>query len=370
MKIAIVLPNKIQFSAKSLSPLGLCIKDLLNFSKYKKETTVYGTTTEKKDSYIGINYKKLNLKKSFLKSNTDAHNKALLEKFKEDKPSIIEIHNRPITARYLKKHLPNTKVCLHLHNSPLDMRYNKLRRLYSVRLRKKLINKSDNIYCVSKFIKETMEKGLGYEYDKIKILYNALDINEFNQEKYQKQKKENIFLFAGRMVPEKGILEFANAFLAIHKKLPKWKAVFIAPASLDDKFKTNFINTINKLPKDQIKYIDFLPHDKVMEYYAKSKIAVLPSYWNEPFGRTILEAALLKCAIITGKNGGIPEIIKTAGIYVKNYDIQDLAKKMLETAKNEKTIKEKSKLAYENAQDFDIKKMSLQLDKFRDELCS
>jgi glycosyltransferase involved in cell wall biosynthesis len=42
----------------------------------------------------------------------------------------------------------------------------------------------------------------------------------------------------------------------------------------------------------------------------RHSLVVLPSRWDEPFGKTILEARLARAIIITTRTGGIPEILE------------------------------------------------------------
>ena len=51
-------------------------------------------------------------------------------------------------------------------------------------------------------------------------------------------------------------------------------------------------------------------------YYKKASIAVVCSRWEEPFGRSSLEAAANGCAVIISNKGGLPETI-TNGIIIK-----------------------------------------------------
>jgi glycosyltransferase involved in cell wall biosynthesis len=44
-----------------------------------------------------------------------------------------------------------------------------------------------------------------------------------------------------------------------------------------------------------------------MEIFEKSKIAVIPSTWDEPLGRTAIEAASRGCVSIISKKGGLIE---------------------------------------------------------------
>ena len=50
-----------------------------------------------------------------------------------------------------------------------------------------------------------------------------------------------------------------------------------------------------------LKVIDWLPHEKILNYYKKSSISVVCSRWQEPFGRTAMESAA-NISKLTGVN--------------------------------------------------------------------
>ena len=60
-----------------------------------------------------------------------------------------------------------------------------------------------------------------------------------------------------------------------------------------------------------------MPHKKVLTFLNKSEIAVIPSRWEEPFGRTALEASSRGCATIISNRGGLPETTDEAIILEK-----------------------------------------------------
>ena len=62
-----------------------------------------------------------------------------------------------------------------------------------------------------------------------------------------------------------------------------------------------------------------------LDIYKKTSIAVVCSRWEEPFGRTSLEASSAGCAVIISNRGGLPETI-TNGIILKNLTAQALYK--------------------------------------------
>ena len=82
-----------------------------------------------------------------------------------------------------------------------------------------------------------------------------------------------------------------------------------------------------------------LNHKTVLNIFNKTSIAVACSRWEEPFGRTSLEAASRGCAVIISNRGGLPETI-TNGIILRNLHSQTLFLAI------ENLIKNKKKLLY------------------------
>ena len=67
----------------------------------------------------------------------------------------------------------------------------------------------------------------------------------------------------------------------------------------------------------------FLKHNSVLDVFKKTSISVVCSRWEEPFGRTSLEAASCGCAVIITRRGGLPETI-TNGIIVDELNVQTI----------------------------------------------
>ena len=73
--------------------------------------------------------------------------------------------------------------------------------------------------------------------------------------------------------------------------------------------------------------LGFIKHDKVLSIYKKTSIAVVCSRWEEPFGRTSLEASSNGCAVIISNRGGLPETVTNA-IILKKLDSTNLFKEV------------------------------------------
>ena len=110
-------------------------------------------------------------------------------------------------------------------------------------------------------------------------------------------KKENIIIFSGKLNSSKGFDLFGKAVIKILDKFPNWKAIAIGNEPRENFF----------FKHKNFKILDWIKHDKILNYYSKSSISVVPSRWLEPFGRTSMESAAYGCATITTKNGGLPE---------------------------------------------------------------
>ena len=100
MKISILLPYKENFSPLYPGAVSLFINSMNKLSNYKKQITVYGSTDLKEK--FSDNYVNIELKKSFLKSQTRDYVNKFVELHKNQNTDIIEIHNRPNYIEFLK----------------------------------------------------------------------------------------------------------------------------------------------------------------------------------------------------------------------------------------------------------------------------
>jgi len=155
-----------------------------------------------------------------------------------------------------------------------------------------LLKNLDKIIFVSEWIKRQFFKDLPVlDSEKCLVIYPGSSlIKKF-------PKKKNNIVFAGKLNQSKGYNIFTNAILEILRKNRSWSCDIVG----DD---PRYYEKINH-PK--IHYHGWLPYKKTMEIFEKSKIAVIPSTWDEPLGRTAIEAASRGCVSIISKRGGLIE---------------------------------------------------------------
>ena len=283
--IAILLPYKEKYNLDKAGAASIWVKDYLSISKLKNQTLIFGNL-DKKDKPLTKNFVNIDLTKTYIRKNIQ-YTKHLYDYHLKNKFNIIEIHNRPESLLYLIKKKISAKLIFMFHNNPQDMRSSK-----SIKDRIFIAENTDQIYFVSRWVKDKFFEGLPFNHrNNCEILYPAIKpLKKF-------PKKDNLIIFSGKLNSSKGFDLYGKAVIKILDKYKSWNAIAIGNEPRE-KFNFNHKN---------FKILDWVKHDDILDYYKKASISVVPSRWLEPFGRTAMESAAYGCATITTRNGGLPE---------------------------------------------------------------
>ncbi|MDA8822650.1 glycosyltransferase [Candidatus Pelagibacter bacterium] len=347
MKIAILLPYKENFSPEYPGAVSLFVNETSQISNYKKRIVVFGNTNFKKK--FNLKYENINLKKNPLASQTKNYVNQFIILQKKFNISIIEVHNRPSYINQLSKRLLSKIFSLYFHNDPLSMDGSK-----TIEQRKNLLKTCYKIIFNSNWSKKRFLEGLDNKFvnsNKLVVFFQSANKTYPSIIK----NKKNWITFVGKLNKAKGYDIFSKAIYEILNEHPKWKAKIIGDE------KREKISLIHK----NADKLGFLNHDKVLKIFNKTSIAVVCSRWEEPFGRTSLEAAASGCAVIITNKGGLPETITNAKIInVLNKDT--LKKNIKYLIKN---IKERKKLQFLSQKNFYLthKYVTKMIDDYRDE---
>ena len=287
LKIATLLPYKENYTFSKAAAASLWVADFFKNSKFKRNNYIFGNTdTEDHLTKNYINIEINNLKSKFTSSTIEYCN-GFIKKIKRFKFQIIEIHNRPLVFNYLKSKIIDSEFILYFHNDPISMKGSK-----TISQRLLLLDKVDKIIFVSKWVQNRFFEGLDQKLlNKTEVVYPSI-----HKEK-KILKKEKHITFVGKLNISKGYDIYGDAITKILDHFPEWKAFSIG----DEKRNRPIIN--------HTKHTDlgYLTHKKVLTFLNKSEIAVVPSRWEEPFGRTSLESSSRACATIISDRGGLPE---------------------------------------------------------------
>ena len=344
MKISILLPYKENFTPNYAGAVSLFLNDTIKLSKYKKNIQVYGNTSFKKK--LLPNYTNLNFSKIVFRSNSKVYVKKFLDIEKIKKSNLIEIHNRPDYINSIYE--INNNIVLYFHNNPLEMKSSK-----TVKERIDIFNKTKKIIFNSNWTLNKFMKGLNKNYNTNKLEV----INQSTSKKIINFKnKKKIILFVGRLNASKGYDLFGKAIISVLNNNPHWKAVVIG-----DEPRENHI-----FEHKNLKILGFQKYNTVTKWFVKSDISVVCSRWDEPFGRTALEASSAGCAVIITDKGGLseasPKAIKIKSLKVKN--IENSIEKLIKNESLKKSLQKKIYKHFYLTNNFISKK----IDKYRDQL--
>ena len=105
------------------------------------------------------------------------------------------------------------------------------------------------------------------------------------------------------------------------------------------------------------------PYDVVKRCMERAAIVVVPSRWQEPFGRTALEAFAGGAALITTGTGGLAEIADNDAIIEPDLSRQALGSALRKLIENDTLRESLSRRGRKRGKSlFDIRKVSKQLD--------
>tara|TARA_Y100001970_G_C14211485_1_gene847218 strand:- start:36 stop:2117 length:2082 start_codon:yes stop_codon:yes gene_type:complete len=323
--IAILLPYKENFTEKKAGAASIWVKDYLNISKLKDRSIVYGNLEDNSKPLLK-NFKNLKIGNSFVKKNI-SYTEKLYKEYLKFKFKIIEIHNRPESLLYLIKKKIDAKLIFVYHNNPQDLRSSS-----TVNERTFIAENTDQIYFVSKWVKNKFFENLPYNHrNNTDILYPAINpIKKF-------PKKKNVLIFTGKLNSSKGYDIYGKAVIKILNKFKDWNALAIGN---EPREKFNFKH-------NRLKILDWVTHDKILNYYRKSSISIVPSRWQEPFGRTAMESAAFGCATVTSKKGGLPETFDNS-LFINKINEHELFKIINKLIKNKNYRKKIQRINWKN----------------------
>ena len=326
MKISILLPYKENFSAKYAGAVSLFVNDTVKNSKYFKDTYIFGNM-DYKNPFLK-RYIDIPLNKKILQSTSKNYVNEFLKKEKLIDSNIIEIHNRPNYIKYFDK--VKKKIVLYFHNDPLSMSGSA-----TVKDRLYLLNNIDKIIFNSKW----SQKRFFIDIDNEKLLKQktAVCYQSTSKTKIDFKKKKKIISFVGKLNSAKGYDLFGKAILQILNKHKDWKAVVYGD---EPREKILFSHK-------NLKINGYTTHPKILKFLEKVSISVICSRWEEPFGRTSLEAASRGSATIISNRGGLPETTNSA-IVLKKLTHQEIYKTINTLINNQNKLKKSQLENYKN----------------------
>lgn len=175
-----------------------------------------------------------------------------------------------------------------------------------------LLQTSDFTLSLSRKSNEEV-KELGIEDKKTGVFTYWIDLEKFKRMSKAREnlnwKAKFIVLFVGRLIKEKGIDVLLESAKLWHEQI---KLVIIGSGLLEEDIlaaqkKTTALNFIGRIDQNDLPL-----------YYSAADLTVVPSIYEEGFGRVIIESLACGTPVVASKKGAIPEVMdETVGKFIK-----------------------------------------------------
>lgn len=186
------------------------------------------------------------------------------------------------------------------------------------------------------------------------VSYTPYPLNQFKLSTSEDLQKYD-FIYVGRLVSEKGVPDLIKAFhLLLSSPNGREKKLAIVG---EGNIRPDLENLVSELQiSDYVFFLGSQSGKNLLEIIAQSKIAVVPSVWEEPMGGVALELLAAGKNIIVSEFGGHAECVGDAGLKFKNGDYQSLYECMIKLLTDESLAQQQ----LENA--------SIQIERFDEEI--
>jgi alpha-maltose-1-phosphate synthase len=180
---------------------------------------------------------------------------------------------------------------------------------------KTAIEMADAVIAVSKETKEDVLKYFKVDEDKIKVIYNGINLQEYvvtketsTLEAYGIDQSKPYVLFVGRITRQKGIIHLVNAI----KYIDSDTQIVLCAGAPDTpdiaKEMEDSVAEVKKTRKNVIWIDKMLEKKEVIQLYSHADVFCCPSIY-EPFGIINIEAMACETAVVASAVGGIKEVV-------------------------------------------------------------
>lgn len=143
-------------------------------------------------------------------------------------------------------------------------------------------------------MKKHVEQGIDKK--RMHVMYNYVNISKIAYEG-----EREYYLYFGRLTGEKGVMTTMTAF----SMLPNLRLIIMGSGTLEEEIK-------KRIAQENLMNIDFIGSREgaeLLEVVTKAKAVIVPSEWDEPLPRTVLEAYSQGTPVVGADRGGIPELV-------------------------------------------------------------
>jgi glycosyltransferase involved in cell wall biosynthesis len=348
-----VLPRGMRYSRAAATSIDLYVYEMAAHSRFHVDVVA-----ETGDSPLPA--LALHALPRFRFANTRRRARLIAALARELKPAVVVVQQHLPSAAALRARA-SSPIILQKHNFLRPSRGVGWLRAASRWRRTRQLNALDGLTFVSEAVLTDFERDWPGVTTPRCVAPNGVDVALWRP---QRERARNV-LVVGRVTPEKGLLEAAQALAGVLPRHPEWATTFVVsePEQFPDYFAALTAALAPLGPRARL--IVGAPFADVKALNEAAAIAIAPSVWREPFGRTCLEAHAGGAAVISSGSGGLREISGEAALYLAAVEPAPLAEAIAALIEDEAL---RSRLAGEGRARverlFEVRRVAARLDDF------
>jgi len=317
LRVLHVMPPGKHFGPLRATSIDLDTRDFVLFSRHRETTDVVVDRVEPLFDGVSTNF--------YPEKAETSHRAAaahVARTAREVGADVIVVQQRLPLAAEIARAAPQSRIVLHTHNFQKSFADRSgaervIRKAYQRRLYRRL----DGIIHVSNTCERDFEDHWGDIGLPSAVIGNGLDFDEWEPQEVRARE----VLCVARFAPEKGVLEAAEALAKVLTEFPDWRArIILSQVDRHPAYWDAFRSGVSGLGNQVVVETD-QPFEEVKRAYERAAVAVVPSKWVEPFGRTALEAHAGGAALISSGSGGLSEISGDTALMLPDVSAEAIA---------------------------------------------
>lgn len=180
-----------------------------------------------------------------------------------------------------------------------------------------------------------------------RLFGNSYVINNFYDDRifklYSLNRKNNLIVFVGRLVSDKGIDLLINAISILNKEKKLYQLLIIGCGPEEKKI-LDLIKFLNLM--DVVFFKGVLKGKELAYELNKCEIMVIPSRWKEPFGIVALEGLACGCKIVCPDQGGLVEAAGKSAFLFRHNNLESLISAIKESSNSKLNVEADASISY------------------------
>jgi len=234
--------------------------------------------------------------------------------------------------------------------------------------------KFEHAICVSAATRDILvEKGIPVS--RARIIHTGIDVTSYLNNNHRRLNNENLnleMLYAGRLTAEKGVTTLFRAMAKLVKDRSLRNVRLRLAGSGLEAYEEHLRFLVAQTGlKDFVEFLGRVPFDQIPDLMRKFDVLLVPSTWQEPFSRVVLEGMISGLVVVATATGGTGEILIDGdnGLLFSPGNADELAEKIAVLAADPELRQKLAHAGYQTvSKRFTSNRMLDEIEKYLDEV--